>query len=48
MSKLDCQKFDGYGFLGWRLKVEQFFEAVSMPDEDKEQTATIHLEGKAL
>ena len=47
-SKLDCPKFDGYDFLGWRLKVEQFFEAMDLVKEEKVQTAMIHLEGKAL
>ena len=47
-SKLDCPKFDGYDFLGWKLKIEQYFEAVSMLGEDKVQTVMIHLEGKAL
>ena len=34
-GKLDCPKFDGYDYLGWRLKVEQYFEAVNMAEEDK-------------
>ena len=25
-SKLDCPKFDGYDFLGWRLKVDSFLK----------------------
>ena len=47
-SKLDCPKFDGYDFLGWRLKIEQYFDAVGIAEEDKVQTAMIHLDGKAL
>ena len=47
-SKLKCPKFDGYNFLGWKLKVERFFETVIMAEEDKVQIAMIHLKGKAL
>ena len=47
-SKLDCPRFDGYDFLGWRLKVEQFFEVVNLLEEDKVPTIMIHLDGKAL
>ena len=47
-SKLECPKFDGYDFLGWKLKLEQYFEAVNTPGEDKVPTIMIHLEGKAL
>ena len=34
-SKLECSKFDGYDFLGWRLKVEQLFEVVDLAEKDK-------------
>ena len=47
-SKLDCPRFDGYDFLGWRLKVEQFFKVVNLPEEDKVPTVMIHLDGKTL
>ena len=47
-SKLDCPRFNGFDFLGWRLKVEQFFEAVNLPEEEKVPTVMIHLDGKAL
>ena len=47
-SKLDCLKLEGYDFLGWKLKVEQYFEAVKLAEEDKVLTAMIHLEGRAL
>ena len=30
------------------MKIQQFFEAVGMQEEDKIQTVMIHLEGKAL
>ena len=47
-GKLDCPKFDGYDYLGWEFKVEQYFEVVNMVEEDKVQTVLIHLKGKAL
>ena len=47
-SKLDCLKFDGCDFLGWGLKVEQYFLAMSLANEDRVQTAMINLEGRAL
>ena len=46
-SKLDCPRFDGYDFLGWHMKVEQFFKAMGI-QEEKVQIVMIHLEGKAL
>ena len=45
---MDYPKFDGYDFLGWRLKTEQYFEALNIAKEDKIQTIMIHLDGKAL
>ena len=47
-SKLDCPKFDGYDLLGWSLKIEQYFNAVCIAEEDNVQTVMIHLEGKAF
>ena len=47
-SKLDCPKFEGYDFLDWKLKVEQYFEAVKLVEEHKVLTAMIHLKGRAL
>ena len=47
-SKIECPKFDGHDFLGWHMKVEQFFEAVRIPIEEKVQTVMIHLDDKAL
>ena len=47
-SKLECPRFDGYDFLGWYMKVEQFFEAVGVEESDKVQLVMIHLDGKAL
>ena len=46
-SKLDCPMFDGYDFLRWRLKIEQYFEAMCIAEKDKVQIPMIHLEGKA-
>ena len=47
-SKLECPRFDGFDFLGWKLKVEQYFEAVTLPEEEKVPTVMIYLDGKAL
>ena len=47
-SKLECPRFDGYDFLGWYMKVEQFFEAVGVEESNKVQLVMIHLNGKAL
>ena len=47
-SKLECPRFDGYDFLGWQMKVEQYFEAVEIPETEKVQMVMIHLDGKAL
>ena len=47
-SKIECPRFDGHDFLGWHMKVEQFFEAVRIPIEEKVQTVMIHLDDKAL
>ena len=46
--KLECPRFDGVDFLGQKLKVEQFFEAVALPEAEKVQTVMIHLDGKAI
>ena len=47
-SKLNCPCFDGYEFLGWYMKVEQFFKAIEVAEKEKVQLVMIHLEGKAL
>ena len=47
-SKLECPRFDGYDFLGWYMKVEQFFQAVGIPETEKVQMVMIHLDGRAL
>ena len=44
-SKLDCPCFDGYDFLGWYMKVEQFFEAIAVVEEEKVQ---LYLEGNTM
>ena len=46
-SKLESPCFDGYDFLGWYMKVEQFFEAIGTLEEKKVQIVMIHLDGKA-
>ena len=47
-NKLDCPRFDGYDFLSWFMKVEQFFETVGTLVQDKVQMVIIHLDGHAL
>ena len=47
-SKLECPCFDGYDFLRWYMKVEQFFKAVGTLEEEKVQIVMIHLDEKAL
>ena len=47
-SKLDCPRFDGYDFLGWHMKMEQYFDAVGTQEVDKIQLVMIHLDGRAL
>ena len=47
-SKIECPRFDGNDFLGWYMKVEQYFDAVEIPAAEKVQTVMIHLDGKAL
>ena len=34
-SKLECPRFDKYDFLGWHMKVEQFFEVVGTLQDEK-------------
>ncbi|KAL4342538.1 hypothetical protein GQ457_08G013440 [Hibiscus cannabinus] len=46
--RLLCPKFDGNGFQDWYLKLEQYFEAESVPDSAKIRVVMLHLEGKAL
>ena len=47
-SKIECPRFDGHDFFGWPLKVEQYFEAMGLSNDEKVQTIMIHLDGKAL
>ena len=46
-NNFECPRFDGHDFLGWLMKVQQFFEVVGTM-EDKIEVVMIHLEGKAL
>ncbi|KAL4301787.1 hypothetical protein GQ457_10G024180 [Hibiscus cannabinus] len=46
--KLMCPRFDGHDFRGWLSKLEQYFEAESVPEETKIRLVMLHLEGKAL
>ena len=47
-NKIECPQFDEQDFLGWKMKVEQFFEAVGIPEMENVQTVMIYLDGKAL
>ncbi|OMO99868.1 Retrotransposon gag protein [Corchorus capsularis] len=47
-SKLQCPRFNGDDFLGWKLKVEQFFAADNTEDKHKVLIAMMHLDGRAL
>ena len=47
-NTLDCLRFDGYNFLGWQMKIEQFFEVVKIREEEKVHMVMIHLEGMTL
>ncbi|OMO94833.1 Retrotransposon gag protein [Corchorus olitorius] len=47
-SKLECPRFNGDDFIGWRSKIEQFFLADKTAELDKIQLVMMHLEGRAL
>ncbi|OMO61374.1 hypothetical protein COLO4_33444 [Corchorus olitorius] len=47
-SKLHCPRFNGEDFLGWRLKIEQFFEAEETEANNKVRIAMMHFEGRPL
>ena len=47
-NKLECPRFEGYDFLGWLMRVEQFFDAVGTQEIDEVQIVMIHLDGKML
>ncbi|OMP10036.1 Retrotransposon gag protein, partial [Corchorus olitorius] len=47
-SKLECPRFNGDDFIGWRSKIEQFFLADRTAEPDKIQLVMMHLEGRAL
>ena len=34
-NTLDCPWFDGHDFLGWFMKIQQFFEVVGTSEDDK-------------
>ncbi|GMI97463.1 hypothetical protein HRI_003415600 [Hibiscus trionum] len=46
--RVPCPKFNGSDFKGWHSKLEQYFEAESVPDQSKIRLVMLHLEGKAL
>ena len=45
-NKLECPRFYGYDFLGWYMKIEEYFEAVGAIEEEKVRLVMIHLDGK--
>ena len=47
-NKLECPRFDGSDFFGWKLKVKQSFKAIDLVEEEKVAIVMIHLDGKAL
>ncbi|OMO60043.1 Retrotransposon gag protein [Corchorus olitorius] len=47
-TKLQCPRFAGDDFLGWQMKINQFFEADNTEQEQKVRIAMMHLEGRAL
>ena len=47
-GRLDCPRFDASDFAGWRMKIDQFFEADGTDDSAKIRTVMLHLEGRAL
>ncbi|OMO55249.1 hypothetical protein COLO4_36099 [Corchorus olitorius] len=47
-TKLQCPHFNDDDFLGWKLKVEQFFAADNTKDKHKVLIAMMHLDGRAL
>ena len=42
---LDCPRFNGHDFLGWFMKIQQFFEDVGIQEEEKITLVMINLEG---
>ena len=36
--KLECPRFDGENFIGWLMKLDQFFESEKVQDGDKVRT----------
>ena len=47
-NKFECPRFDGQDFLGWSMKIDQYFDAVKVQDDEKISIVMIHLNGKAL
>ncbi|KAL4384325.1 hypothetical protein GQ457_15G019630 [Hibiscus cannabinus] len=46
--RLLCPKFDGMDFNSWLSKLEQYFEAESVPEGARVRVVMLHLEGKSL
>ena len=46
--RLECSRFDGGDFLGWLMKLEQFFEGEKIEEKAKIRVAMMQLEGKVL
>ncbi|OMO60863.1 hypothetical protein CCACVL1_23829 [Corchorus capsularis] len=47
-SKLQCPRFNGEDFLGWKIKINQFFEADETEERNKVRIAMMHFDGRAL
>ncbi|OMO90078.1 Retrotransposon gag protein [Corchorus olitorius] len=47
-SKLQCPRFNGEDFLGWKIKIDQFFEADETEERNKVRIAMMHFDGRAL
>ncbi|OMO90005.1 hypothetical protein COLO4_19459 [Corchorus olitorius] len=47
-SKLQCPRFNGEDILGWKIKIDQFFEADETEERNKVRIAMMHFDGRAL
>ncbi|KAG8480509.1 hypothetical protein CXB51_024639 [Gossypium anomalum] len=46
--RVDCPHFDGGNFRGWWSKLEQYFKAEGIGEQDRVRVVMLHLDGKAL
>nr|GEV82418.1 retrotransposon Gag domain, retroviral aspartyl protease [Tanacetum cinerariifolium] len=47
-NKIDFSNFSGGDPRGWQLKAEKYFRYYQIPNEEKVEIASMHLEGDAL